>query len=62
MEKQMDKQFLKGKIHLIGIFLLPPSLLGIIFIPNLVIKLSLGIFLLFLIYLILKIILKSDRF
>jgi len=56
----MSNQFLKGKIHLVGIFLLPPTLLGIIFIKILFVKILLVIFLLFLIYLIYKIIVKSD--
>lgn len=55
----MDKQFLKGKIHLIGIFLIPPSILGIIFISNVIVKFLLGLFILLLIYIIVKIILKS---
>jgi len=58
----MNNQFLKGKIHLIGIFLIPPTLLGIIFIKYLTIKVTLVFFLLLLIYITYKIISKSNSF
>ncbi len=58
----MNKKFLKGKIHLVGIFLIPPTILGIIFIKSLVLKIILILFLLFLTYLIYKIIVKSNSF
>ena len=58
----MNKQFLKGKIHLIGILLLPPTLLGIIFVKYLLIKILLIVFLIFLAFIIYKIITKSNGF
>jgi len=58
----MNKNFLKGKIHLVGIFLIPPTILGIIFIKFLILKIILILFLLFLTYIIYKIIVKSNSF